>query len=208
MSVSLPSAAESALFSIGILSLSGYAFRLGTEASAAHQIVNQVEGFSFLPCIGFAGAASALVGQALGMGDPDRATRSGWIAVKLSLVWATVAGIAFVVLARALLGIFTSDASVVDAGVGALIVIGVVQPAQAAIFALGGSLRGAGDTRFPLMASMVNWLAVRLPLAYVFAFPLALGLAGIWAAVAVDYVIRAGLLTWRFRSGAWQKVRV
>jgi len=208
MSVSLPSAAESALFSIGILSLSGYAFRLGTEASAAHQIVNQVEGFSFLPCIGFAGAASALVGQALGMGDPDRATRSGWIAVKLSLVWATVAGIAFVVLARALLGIFTSDPAVVDAGVGALIVIGVVQPAQAAIFALGGSLRGAGDTRFPLMASMVNWLAVRLPLAYVFAFPLALGLAGIWAAVAVDYVIRAGLLTWRFRGGAWQKVRV
>src|SRR2546426_11536901 len=69
MSVSLPSAAESSLFSIGILSLSGYAFRLGTNASAAHQIVNQVEGFSFLPCIGFSGAARALVGQALGMGE-------------------------------------------------------------------------------------------------------------------------------------------
>jgi len=208
MSVSLPSAAESSLFSIGILSLSGYAFRLGTNASAAHQIVNQVEGFSFLPCIGFSGAASALVGQALGMGEPGRAMRSGWIAVKLSMLWATAAGVAFVVLARLLLGIFTSDGAVVDAGVGALIVIGVVQPAQAAIFALGGSLRGAGDTRFPLMASIVNWLAVRLPIAYVLAFPVGLGLAGIWLAVAVDYVVRAALLTWRFRSGAWQRVRV
>ena len=170
--------------------------------------MNQVEGFSFLPCIGFSGAASALVGQALGMGEPGRAMRSGWIAVKLSMLWATAAGVVFVVLARPLLGIFTSDGAVVDAGVGALIVIGVVQPAQAAIFALGGSLRGAGDTRFPLMASIVNWLAVRLPIAYVLAFPVGLGLAGIWLAVAVDYVVRAALLTWRFRSGAWQRVRV
>src|SRR5207237_599407 len=76
-SISLPSAAESALFSVGILALSGFAFRLGTESSAAHQIVNQVESFSFLPCIGFSGAASALVGQALGMGDPQRAFGSG-----------------------------------------------------------------------------------------------------------------------------------
>src|SRR5206468_3476313 len=58
--ISLPSAAESALFSVGILALSGFAFRLGTESSAAHQIVNQVESFSFLPCIGFAGDSSAL----------------------------------------------------------------------------------------------------------------------------------------------------
>src|SRR5207248_1986599 len=77
-SISLPSAAESAMFSVGILALSGFAFRLGTESSAAHQIVNQVESFSFLPWIGFSGAASALVGQALGMGDPGRATRSVW----------------------------------------------------------------------------------------------------------------------------------
>ena len=141
--------------------------------------------------------------------DPDdRASRSGWIAARLSVVWATAAGIAFVLFSRALLGIFTSDEGVVVAGAGALVIIGFAQPAQAAIFAMGGALRGAGDTRFPLIASVVNWLAVRLPLAYVLAFPMGLGLAGIWAAVAVDYLIRAGLLMWRFRSGAWQRVRV
>src|SRR5207253_10019939 len=92
--VSLPSAAESAMFSVGILALSGFAFRLGTNPSAAHQIVNQVESFSFLPCIGFSGAASALVGQALGMGDPARATRSGWAAVRMAFLWSTLAGVA------------------------------------------------------------------------------------------------------------------
>ncbi|HEY8825106.1 MAG TPA: MATE family efflux transporter [Candidatus Limnocylindria bacterium] len=206
--ISLPSAAESALFSVGILALSGFAFRLGTESSAAHQIVNQVESFSFLPCIGFAGAASALVGQALGMGDPRRAVRSGWAAVRMAFLWATVAGVVFMVVPRFLLGIFTNDQRVIDAGVGALAVIGIGQPAQAVIFTLGGALRGAGDTRFPLVATIVNWFLVRLPLAYVLAFPLGLGLTGVWAGIAADYFVRAGLLAWRFNSGAWQRVRV
>jgi len=206
--ISLPSGAESALFSFGILALSGFAFRLGTEASAAHQIVNQVESFSFLPCIGFSGAASALVGQALGMNDPRRATRTGWAAVRMSLLWSTFAGILFMAVPAALLGIFTADGHVVATGIGALAVVGIAQPAQAVIFTLGGALRGAGDTRFPLVASAVNWFVIRLPLAYVLAFPVGLGLAGIWAGIAADYFVRAGLLAWRFRSGAWQRVRV
>jgi putative MATE family efflux protein len=206
--ISLPSAAESALFSVGILALSGFAFRLGTESSAAHQIVNQVESFSFLPCIGFAGASSALVGQALGMGDPRRAVRSGWAAVRMAFFWATAAGVVFMVVPQFLLGIFTNDLRVIDAGVGALAVIGIGQPAQAVIFTLGGALRGAGDTRFPLVATIVNWFLVRLPLAYVLAFPLGLGLTGVWAGIAADYFVRAGMLAWRFNSGAWQRVRV
>jgi putative MATE family efflux protein len=207
-SISLPSAAESAMFSFGILALSGFAFRLGTDQGAAHQIVNQVEAFSFLPCIAFAGAASALVGQALGMGDPRRATRSGWVAVRMSALWATAAGIVFTAVPQLLLGIFTNDRHVIEAGVGALAIVGIAQPAQALIFSLGGALRGAGDTRFPLMATIVNWFVVRLPLAYLFAFPLGFGLAGVWAGIAADYFVRAGLLAWRFNSGAWQRVRV
>jgi putative MATE family efflux protein len=206
--ISLPSAAESAMFSFGILALSGFAFRLGTASGAAHQIVNQVESLSFLPCIAFSGAASALVGQALGMGDPKRATRSGWVAVRMAVLWSTAAGIVFMVVPQALLGIFTNDQRVIDAGVGALAVVGIGQPAQAVIFTLGGALRGAGDTRFPLVATVVNWFVVRLPLAYVLAFPLGLGLTGVWPGIAADYFLRAGLLAWRFNSGAWQRVRV
>ncbi len=207
-SISLPSGLESATFSFGILALSGLVFRLGTEAVAAHQIVGQIETFSFFPCIGFSAAASALVGQALGMRDPERARRAGWAAAGMSLIWATTAGIAFVVFPGFLLGLFTNATGVVAAGIGALALIGLGQPAQAAIFTLGGALRGAGDTRYPLVVSLVNWFLIRLPLAYVLAFPLGFGLTGLWAGVAADYFVRAGLLAYRFNSGAWQRVRV
>jgi putative MATE family efflux protein len=206
--ISLPSGLESATFSFGILFLSGLVFRLSTEDVAAHQIIGQIETFSFFPCIGFSAAASALVGQALGMGDPERARRAGWAAAGMALVWATTAGITFLVVPSFLLGIFTISGAVVTAGVGALAVVGIGQPAQALIFALGGALRGAGDTRYPLMVSLVNWFLVRLPLAYVFAFVFGLGLTGIWLGVTIDYFVRAALLALRFRSGAWAKVRV
>jgi Na+-driven multidrug efflux pump len=126
----------------------------------------------------------------------------------MSALWATAAGIVFTAVPQLLLGIFTNDRRVIEAGVGALAIVGIAQPAQALIFSLGGALRGAGDTRFPLMATIVNWFVVRLPLAYLFAFPLGFGLAGVWAGIAADYFVRAGLLAWRFNSGAWQRVRV
>ena len=206
--ISLPSGLESATFSFGLLTLSFLVFRLGTEDVAAHQIISQIETFSFFPCIGFAAAASALVGQALGMSDPARAQRAGWAAAGMALVWATAAGITFLVVPSLLLGIFTISSAVVMAGAGALAVVGIGQPAQAVIFALGGALRGAGDTRYPLVVSLVNWFVVRLPLAYVFAFVFGLGLTGIWLGVTIDYFVRAALLALRFRSGAWAKVKV
>ncbi|HKY50799.1 MAG TPA: MATE family efflux transporter [Candidatus Limnocylindria bacterium] len=206
--ISGPSAAESATFSFGILALSGLVFRLGTEQVAAHQIIGQIETFSFFPCIGFATAASALVGQALGMRDAERARRAGWAAARMALVWGVAAGLAFVVLPGLLLGLFTISGAVVAAGIGALVVVGIGQPAQAVIFALGGALRGAGDTRYPLIVSFVNWFLVRLPLAYVFGFVFGLGLTGIWLGVTVDYFVRAVLMALRFRSDAWARVRV
>ena len=206
--ISLPSAAESAIFSFGILFLSGLVFRLSTEAVAAHQIIGQIETFSFFPCIGFSMAASSLVGQALGMRDPERARSAGWAATKMAIVWGSAAGIAFILVPSFLLNLFTISGAVVIAGVGALAVVGIGQPAQAVIFALGGSLRGAGDTRYPLLVSFVSWFVLRLPLAYVFAFVFGLGLTGIWLGVTIDYFVRAALLALRFRSGAWTRVRV
>jgi len=206
-SISGYSAMESLLFSLGILALGVLVFRLGTTAYAAHQIVSQLETLSFLPCIGFSAAAASLVGQSLGRGEPERAMRSGWAATRMAVVWTTGAGVLLAAFPAVFIGLFTSDATVIAAGVGALIVVGFAQPAQAVNFAIAGGLRGAGDTRFTLAATIVNWLVIRLPLAYLLAFPLGLGLAGIWLGVLIDYAVRAGILMLRFRSGRWTRLR-
>jgi MATE family multidrug resistance protein len=207
MSISLPSAAEGVLFSGGLIFIGGLVLRFGTEAFAAHQIVIQLESISFLPCIGFSTAAASLVGQSLGLRDPERAMRVGWAAARMAMLWTAAIGLLMVLFPAALLGLFTSDPGVVAAGIGSTIIIGLAQPAQAVVFALAGSLRGAGDTRYTLRITAFNWVVVRLPLCVLLGGVLGLGLAGVWLALAIDYFIRAGLMALRFRSGAWQRHR-
>src|SRR5438552_3360484 len=158
----------------------------------------------------------------LGLGPMGSAYASaiGWILgmlAMLAILWRGVAGLSIAGgpwrLTRETIGsIFSislpSGLESATFSFGMLALIGLGQPAQAAIFTLGGALRGAGDTRYPLVVSLVNWFLIRLPLAYVLAFPLGFGLTGLWAGVAADYFVRAGLLAYRFNSGAWQRVRV
>lgn len=208
MSVSLPSMAETLLFSVGIIALGGLVFRFGTEAYAAHQIIGSIEAMSFLPCIGFSAAAAALVGQSLGLRDPKRAMSVGWAAARMAALWTSAAGVAFAILPAFFLGLFTSSGDVVAAGIGALIVVGIAQPAQAIIFTIGGALRGAGDTRYTLALTIFNWFVVRFPLAVVLGLVVGWGLTGVWVAVAIDYAVRAGLMARRFASGAWAHRRI
>jgi putative MATE family efflux protein len=208
MSVSLPSMAETLLFSVGILALGGVVFRFGTEAYAAHQIISSIEALSFLPCVGFSAAAAALVGQSLGMRDPTRAKAVGWAATRMAALWTSTAGVAFALLPAFFIGLFTSSPDVVIAGVGAMVVVGIAQPAQAIIFTIGGALRGAGDTRYTLALTILNWFVVRFPLAVFLGIVLGWGLTGVWLAVAIDYAVRATLMARRFAGGAWAKRRV
>jgi putative MATE family efflux protein len=208
MSVSLPSVGETLLFAIGILALGGIVFRFGTEAYAAHQIIGSIEVMSFLPCVGFSAAAAALVGQSLGMREPARATRVGWAATRMAVLWTSAAGLLMALLPAALLGLFTSSAEVVRAGTLSLIVVGLAQPAQAVIFTIGGALRGAGDTRYTLALTIFNWFVVRFPLAVILGIVVGWGLTGVWIAVMIDYFVRAGLLARRFHSGRWQSRKV
>lgn len=207
MSISLPSAMESLVFSLGLIFIGGFTLRLGTEAFAAYQIVIQLETMSFLPCIGFAGAAASLVGQSLGLRQPQRAMRVGWAAARMAMLWTSAVGLLLVLFPAFWLSLFTNDPGVIAAGIGSTIIVGIGQPAQAIVFALGGALRGAGDTRYTLRITAFNWIVVRLPLSVLLGSVFGLGLAGVWIALAIDYFVRAGLMALRFRGGAWQRLR-
>jgi Na+-driven multidrug efflux pump len=87
-------------------------------------------------------------------------------------------------------------------------VLAAAQPLMAADSTLGGALRGAGDTRFPLLTVIVGFYGARLGCAWLAANLLGLDLAWVWAALLGDYVLRAVLKAWRFNSGRWQRARV
>jgi len=177
----------------------------GTAPYAAYGIGVSILAFSFLIGWGFSIAASTVVGQHLGAGDPDGAARSGWRAARLSVISMVVFGLAIIAGAGPLARWVIDDPEVVRLTVVFIYVLGALQPLMAMEFALTGSLRGAGDTRFPLLTVLSGLIFVRCVLAGFFAW-LDFSVEWIFYALIGDYIVKATMLTLRFRGGRLKTV--
>ncbi|GIW40787.1 MAG: MATE family efflux transporter [Candidatus Binatia bacterium] len=203
-----PSAVEQALMQLGFFLYLTFAARYGTAAVAAYFVGVRILGLSFLPGFGFGAAAASLVGQNLGAGRPDEAERYAWEANRLAVLLMTAGGVLIYAAARPVARLFVDEPEVVEATVGFIHVLAACQPLMAVDFTLGGALRGAGDTRFPLVAVLVGFYLCRLGMAYVVTFWVEASLPWLWRALFGDYSARCALKAWRFRSNSWKEVRV
>lgn len=203
--VGYPAALEQGVWQGGFLAFLWIVSLYGTAPYAAYGIGVNILAFSFVVGFGFSIAASTLVGQHLGAGDPEGAVRGAYRALGLSVAVMVVFGATIIALARPIAAFLIDDPEVVRLTVAFIYVLGSVQAFMAVEFAFGGALRGAGDTRFPLVAVLCGFFGARIALAALFA---ALGLSVEWifAALVADYAVKAALLTARFRSGRWRGV--
>lgn len=206
--IGIPSGVEQLAMQIGFLLFLVFASAYGTPAVASYFIGVRILALSFLPGLGFAAAAAALVGQSLGAGVPRQAEEAGraatWMAVRLM----SAAGVVLIVFATPIARVFVDDAAVVSDTRWFIYMLGLCQPLMAVDYTFGGILRGAGDTRFPLLALFAGLYGFRLAFAWIVTHGLGLSLPWLWAAMIGDYTVRSSLKAWRYRSRAWQRVRV
>lgn len=208
LSIGFPTAVEQLLMQVGFMLYLTIAARYGTAAVAAYFIGVRILALSFLPGFGFSAAASTLVGQNLGAQRPDGAERSGWEANRLAMLLMSAAGLVIFVLAQPIAEAFIDDPAVIADAVTFIRVLAACQPLMAADFTLGGALRGAGDTTFPLVTVIIAFYGARLGFAYGAAAIFSLGLPWVWSALFGDYILRATLKAWRFQSGRWKTIKV
>jgi putative MATE family efflux protein len=185
---------------------------LGVTAASAHGIAIGWEALGYLSGHAFGTAAITLVGQALGARQPALAAKSGWTAFALGCGLMTVMGAIFFALAPGMFWVFCQDPEqqpVIDVGVPVLRLVAFAMPALASTIIFTAALRGAGDTRVPVLFTWVGFLIVRIPLAYLLTSEaVGFGLFGAWLAMAADLIVR-GVFFWvRFASGKWQRARV
>ncbi len=203
-----PAALEQILLQVAFLIWVGMVVVFGTEVLAAHQIGLRIQSFAFMPGFGFAIAATALVGQNLGARDPEAAEKSGWEAAKLSVAVMSLTALGIFLLAEPIARAFIGDPSVVAFSVTFIRIHAVSIPAVGVFFAIDGALRGAGDTRFPLLTSLSGIYIVRIPLSIVFGFILGLGIVGVWIPLVIEYWYRAAVISNHFRRGKWKTLKV
>jgi len=183
-------AAGQIAFEIAVFTLAGMLIgKLGGVPIAAHQIALNTISTTYMVPLGIGSAAAVRVGQALGRGDPAGASRAGWIAIALSAAFMTCCGGLLLVFPQAIGRAYTTDAAVIHAAVSLLAVGAAFQLFDGIQVCATGALRGAGDTRTPMLCHLVAYWLIGLPLGVVLCFPFGRGAAGIWLGFCAALVL-------------------
>lgn len=179
----------------------------GTIAVAGWVIAIRVALFVILPSWGLSNAAATLVGQNLGAGKPDRAERAVWITGGWNMAFmAAVTGI-FVVFAPEIASLFTTDPEVLAIASTALRVVSYGYAFYAWGMVTRQGFNGAGDTRTPTYIDLLCFWAFEIPLAW-FLSRTALGVEGVFWAVAIAYSLSAVVSTLWFLRGRWKTTKI
>lgn len=178
---------------------------LGAAPLAANQVTMRLMSISFMTMWGLGVAATTLVGRYLGAGEPALAVAAGRRTLALGLGVALAAGVSYVTLAKPLAALFTSDAEVLRLSVMLLPVAAAFQIFDGVNMVSYGALRGAGDTRWPMIAvAVMSWL-VGIPLVWWLTRGADLGVVGAWLGMLVMVAGTALLLWMRFLHGHWSQ---
>ena len=175
----------------------------GSSALAGYTIAMRIAIFALLPSWGLAMAASTLVGQNLGAGEPERARRSVWAIAKYNVLFLGPVGLAFALAPNLLVSFFTSDSETAAQGVDCLRIVAFGFIAFAFGMVAVQAFNGAGDTTTPMLVNLASFWLFKLPLAWVLAKVLGMGPRGAFVAITAAYAVQSLVAMTLFRRGKW-----
>ena len=182
--------------------------RMGDRSMAASHAMVQLLSLSFMQAVGIAIASGALVGRYVGARDLEAAARSHRSALKLGVALAVVVAALFLGAPGFLLHLFTDDPEVLVVGRPLLVLGAVFQLMDALGIIANGSLRGAGDTRWPFLVHATLAWALRIPLVYLMAVVLSGGVLGAWLGELGYITVLSAVFLARFHQGRWRTLRI
>jgi MATE family multidrug resistance protein len=196
-------AAGQVLLEVGAWNLATFsAGWLTPVALATHQIVFNYASLTYMVPLGISAAAAVSVGHAVGAGDPARARRDGWLALGLGTGFMLLAAVIFLVAPGPLIALYTRDPAVMAVGPGLLALAAAFQIFDGIQTVSTGALRGLGETRIPMLANLVGYWVLGLPLGLTLCFALRWGIYGLWIGLLASLVVIASLLLARWRSAS------
>ncbi len=181
----------------------------GSVSLAAHTFAISFMHVSFMPAVAVNQGIAAIVGQWIGRGDIPRAKARTYTAIRLCMGYMVCMGVIFAVYGKTLIqAVFSSDPAVIELGHKLLILAAIFQAFDAINITCMGALRGAGDTRWMMIALFVGSYLFFLPLAVFLSFGLHGEAYGAWIGATFYIISVSGVLFQRFHGERWRSISI
>ncbi|MEJ2696441.1 MAG: MATE family efflux transporter [Candidatus Sulfobium sp.] len=209
--LSWPAAMLQVAWNAGTIVLYNILGRLGAESVTALASITsglRIEAIIYLPAFALNMAASVLVGQNLGAGNPDRAEKVGWKIAQAGILLVSLMALVIFIWAGHVASSLTRNPAVLEETTIYLRINMLSEPFMALSAILGGGLQGAGDTKGTMWVIIIAMWIIRLPLAYVVALVLDYGATGVWVVMITSMTAQGLLMARRFHRGHWKTLKV
>jgi MATE family multidrug resistance protein len=173
---------------------------LGTRQMAGHQIAINLAALTFMVPLGVGDAASVLVGQAVGRGDPGGTRGAARAALASGATFMAATAALFLLFAEPLARLYSRDVEVIAIAAALIPIAGVFQVFDGLQVVAAGVLRGVGDTRGPMLVNLLGYWVLGLPLSVSLGFVAGLGPVGLWWGLVLGLGVVAASLLIRVRS--------
>jgi len=173
---------------------------MGTRQMAGHQIAINLAALTFMVPLGVGDAASVLVGQAIGRGDPAATKGAARAALASGVAFMATTAALFLSLPEPLARLYSRDPGVIAVAAGLIPIAGVFQVFDGLQVVAAGVLRGAGDTRWPMLINLLGYWVLGLPLSVYLGFVARLGPPGLWWGLVLGLAVVATSLLIRVRA--------
>lgn len=175
----------------------------GTHSFASNEVAFSIESLSFMPGYGIAIAATALVGHSIGARDQLAAQQMSRGCLELAGLLMGAIGLLFLCFPYAIASLFSHDPIIIETA-GLLVRIAAFEQLPiAAVMVLAGILKGAGNTRIPMLVSTLGTWAFRIPLMYVIIHIFRMPIAYVWVLSVFDWLLRALVFGIVYRRKGW-----
>ncbi len=200
--IGLPTGIQHTLVALGNLALLGIVNTFGTNVIAGFSVAIRIDNLATIPAITFSQALSTFVGQNIGAGKIGR-IRSGLISTLKMAGGVTLGTTVLIVLfGKLLVSLFTNDAQVIFTGNQYLTIVSIFYITLTLMFMYNGIMRGAGDTFWPMIFSLISLWIIRIPFAWILSGKT--GAVGIWWSIPAGWIIGLALSYMYYKMGRWK----
>lgn len=204
LSIGFPTGLEGLLRNTGSFIVMRFISSYGVDVVAAFGICIRIVNLIAMPVFGLQMGTSVIVGQNIGLGNFERAEKSGYITTRISFWLMLASGIGLVLFPRLIMNIFTEGEVIISIGTTFLRYFAVAALFMGPAGSLGSILFGAGDNVPSMLSVLISIWFVQVPMLFVVVQLLSLSVDWVWISYVVVYAVQFAIILYFVKRGKWK----